>query len=190
LGTLRGRLARKSFDLMLMALVVAGFLAIAAQDLGTVPVPDTDESYMLQTSYEMIYRGKLALPFRRLLGGNIETTWHSFTPVHYVLQSGFLKLFGWGILQGRIFDLITAAFVLVMTFLIARKLFDWRAGIVAILLLASDVTFLYRSRLLRNDYSAAMFCLLGFYLYEEAGRRKDWRWFFGSGLAGGAALMC
>lgn len=180
---------KKRFDMILMALTVAGFLAVAAQGLAVAPVPDTDESYMLQVSYEMIHHGKLAQPFSRYLGGNIENTLHSFTPVYFVMLSGFLKLFGWGILQGRIFNLITAALMLVIIFFIGRKLFDWRVGMTAILLTVSDITFLYRSRFLRNDYCAAMFALLAFYLYEEAEKRKDWRWFTGSGLAAGAALM-
>ncbi|MGA9769424.1 MAG: glycosyltransferase family 39 protein [Blastocatellia bacterium] len=180
---------KKNFDLILMAAVIASFLALAAQGLASVPVPDTDESYMLQVSYEMNYRGKLAQPFSRYLGGNIENTLHSFTPVYFVMLSGFLKLFGWGILQGRVFNLITAAFTLVMIFVIGRRMFDWRVGLSAVILVISDITFLYRSRFLRNDYSAAMFALLAFYLYEEAEKRKDWRWFMGSGLAAGAAFM-
>src|SRR5215216_3277903 len=183
------RFLRKNFDFAILALIIAGFLLVATQRLATVPVPDTDESYMLQTSYEMIYRGKLALPFRRYLGGDIENNWHSFTPLHYVIQSGFLKIFGWGLLQGRVFNLITATLVLVLVFVIGRKLFDWRAAIVAVLMLVGDVTFLQRSRYLRNDYSAAMFALLAFYLYEAAERHKSWRFFLGSGLAVGAALM-
>lgn len=180
---------KKNFDMLVMAFVIASFLIVAAQGLASAPVPDTDESYMLQVSYEMIHRGKLAQPFSRYLGGNIENTLHSFTPVYFVMLSGFLKMFGWGILQGRIFNLITAAFTLAMIFVIGRKLFNWRVGLTAIILLISDITFLYRSRFLRNDYSAAMFALLAFYLYEEAETRKDWRWFMGSGLAAGAALM-
>jgi 4-amino-4-deoxy-L-arabinose transferase-like glycosyltransferase len=183
------RMLKKHFDMILMALIIASFLALAAQGLASVPVPDTDESYMLQVSYEMIYRGKLAQPFSRYLGGNIENNLHSFTPVYFVMLSGFLKLFGWGILQGRVFNLITAAFTLMMIFIIGRKMFNWRVGLTAIILVISDITFLYRSRFLRNDYSAAMFALLAFYLYEEAEKRKDWRWFMGSGLAAGAAFM-
>src|SRR5215216_1233091 len=183
------RFLRKNFDFAILGLVIAGFAFVAAHRLGTAPVPDTDESYMLQTSYEMIYRGKLALPFRRYLGGNIENNWHSFTPLHYVIQSGFLKVFGWGVLQGRVFNLITAMLTLVMVFLISRKLFDWRAGLAAVLMLVGDVTFLERSRYLRNDYSAAMFALLAFYLYDAAERRKSWQLFIGSGVAAGAALM-
>jgi 4-amino-4-deoxy-L-arabinose transferase-like glycosyltransferase len=181
---------RKNFDFALLGLIIAGFLLIATQRLATVPVPDTDESYMLQISYEMIYRGKLANPFLRYLGGNIENNLHSFMPLHYVIQSGFLKIFGWGLLPGRVFNLITAMTMLVMVFVIGRKLFDWRAGLAAVLLLACDVTFLERSRYMRNDYSASMFALLAYFLYEAAERRKSWRLFLGSGLAGGAALMC
>ena len=181
---------RKYFDFALLALIIAGFLSVASQRLATVPTPDTDESYMLQTSYEMLYRGKLALPFRRFLGGNIENNWHSFTPLHYVLQSGFLKLFGWGIPQGRAFNLTMATLLLILVHLIGRKLFDWRVGLMAVIVLVCDVTFLERSRYLRNDYSTAMFALLAFLLYEAAERRKDWRLFVTSGLAAGAALMC
>ena len=76
-----------------------------------------------------------------------------------------------------------------MIFVIGRKMLNWRVGLIAIILVISDITFLYRSRFLRNDYSAAMFALLAFYLYEEAEKRKDWRWFMGSGLAAGAAFM-
>jgi len=180
---------KKHFDFALACIAIAAFLLVACQRLGTVPVPDTDESYMLQTSYEMINRGNLALPFRRLLGGNIETTWHSFTPLHYVIQSGFLKVFGWGLLQGRVFNLVMSSLMLVMLYLIGRKLFGWQPGLIAVLLIVCDVTFLERSRYLRNDYSAAMFALLAFYVYEAAERRKNWRWYIGCGLAAGAALM-
>ena len=181
---------KKYSDFATLALVLAGFLYVATPRLATVPVPHTDESYMLLTSYEMLYRGKLALPFRRLLGGNIENNWHSLTPVHYVIQSGFLKLFGWGLAQGRAFNLTMAILVLVMVYLIGRKLFDWRAGLIAIALLVCDVTFLERSRYLRNDFSAALFALLAFMLYESAERRNNTKLFIGSGLAAGAALMC
>jgi 4-amino-4-deoxy-L-arabinose transferase-like glycosyltransferase len=180
---------RRHFDLFIFGLIALAFLLIASQRLGTAPVPDTDESYMLQTSYEMLNRGKLALPFRRYLGGNIENVWHSFTPLHYVMQSGFMKAFGWGLLQGRIFNLAMAVLVLALVYLIARRLFDWRAGLVAVGLLVCDVTFLERSRYLRNDFSASMFALLAFYLYEEAERRERGKYYVGAGLAAGAALM-
>ncbi|HSB12123.1 MAG TPA: glycosyltransferase family 39 protein [Blastocatellia bacterium] len=184
------QILKRNIDSCIFAMLVAGFIFLVGQRLGEVPVPQVDESYMMQTSYEMLTRGKLALPFRRFLGGDIENNWHSLTPVHYLIQTGFFKLFGWGIAQGRAFNLTLAMIVLLLVYLIGRKLFDGRVGLIAVVMIMCDVTFLERSHFLRNDYSAVMFALLAFYLYETAERRKDWRFFFGSGLAAGGALMC
>jgi len=181
---------RQNIDLLIFVLIVAGFTLVAAQRLGEVPVPQVDESYMMQTSYEMLNRGALSLPFRRFIGGNIENDWHSLTPVHYVIQTGFFKVFGWGITEGRAFNLTLAIIVLLLVFLIGRRLFDWRVGIIAVVLIVCDVFFLERSRFLRNDYSAVMFALAAFYLYEAAERRKSWRLFLASGLTAGASVMC
>src|SRR5262245_14338553 len=183
-------LLKRYFDYGLLALVVGGFVLLTAQRLGQMPVPDVDESYMLQTSYEMMNHGKLALPFRRFLGGNIENVWHSLTPLHYVLQTGFFYVFGWGVTQGRAFNLVMASLVLVMIYLIGRLLFDWRVALIAVVMVVCDVTFLEYSRHLRNDYSAAMFALLACLLYEVAEQRKRIAFYVGSGLAAGAALMC
>src|SRR5262245_10318607 len=116
---------KRHFDCALAALVIAGFVLVGAQRLSDVLLPDSDESMMLQISYEMIYHGKLAFPMKSFYGGNIENAWHSLTPVSFAFLSGFMKLFGWGLLQGRTFNLLTAALVLLMTYIVARKLFSW-----------------------------------------------------------------
>lgn len=181
---------KDKFDLLLLALIVTAFVLIASTRLGHVPVPETDESYTLQVAYEMVNRGQLSLPMYRYLGGNIENVWHSYTPVYFVLLSGFLKLTGWGLLEGRWFNLITAVLTLLMVHLIGRKLFNWRAGLIAVLLLASDQTFFERSRLVRNDFAAAAFAMLAYYLYEIAEQKKRGRYYVAAGLAAGAGVMC
>ncbi len=177
-------------DLVLVALVIGGFVSIAAQKLATVPVYETDESYTLQVPYEILNRGKLALPMYRYLGGNIENVWHSLTPVFFAILAGFLKLFGFGVLQGRVFNLLTVVLTLWMVYLIGRRLFDWRVGLIAVVMITSDQTVLERSRLLRNDYAAEALALLAFYLYEAAARRKSGRLYVASGVAAGAGVMC
>jgi 4-amino-4-deoxy-L-arabinose transferase-like glycosyltransferase len=177
-------------DFAWFALVLGAFLFIAAQRLGTVPVPEGDEAFTLQVPYEMLNHGKLALPMLRYLGGNIENVWHSFIPVYFVLLTGFHKLFGFGLVQGRAFNLVTAALTLLMVYLIGRRLFDWRAGLISVVMLVGDQTFLERSRLLRSDYAASAFALLAFYLYELAEQRRSSRFYIGSGLAAGAGVMC
>lgn len=180
--------ARADFGLLLI--LIGGFVFVAAQRLGTIPVPEGDEAFTLQVPYEMLNRGRLALPMFRYLGGNIENLWHSFTPVCFLLLSGFLKLFGFGLLQGRAFNLLTAVTTLVMIYLICRRLFDWRAGVFAVMIMIGDQTFIERSRLLRNDYAAASFALLAFYLYDIARARKHSGYYIASGLAAGAGVMC
>lgn len=182
---------RNNYDLAILLLVVAGFVYVASQRLGVAPMPDDgDESMTLQVPYEIIYRGHFGWPMYRYQGGNIETKWHSFRPVYYLMMTGFFKIFGWGLLQGRTFTLLMAVLMLVIVYLIGRRLFDWRAAMVAVLLLVADPTFLERSRMVRHDYAAAMFALLAFFLYEMARERKKGAFYVASGVAGGAGAMC
>lgn len=147
---------KKLCDFLVIPLLLAGFLAIAGQRIGSVPVPDDgDESMILQVPYEILHRGKFAWPMYRYLGGNIENAWHSFRPVYYLLLTGFFKLFGWGLTQGRVFNLITAAIALLLVYVIGRRLIGWRAGLVGVVMLISDPTFFERSRMIRNEYQAA-----------------------------------
>ena len=180
---------RFNLDLLLVALVITAFVALASQRLGTVPVPEGDEAFTLQVPYEMLNHGQLALPMLRYLGGNIENVWHSYVPVYFVTLSGFHELFGFGLAQGRAFNLITAALTLLMIYLIGRRLFDWRAGLVAVVMLFGDPIFFERSRLLRDDYAAAAFALLAFYLYEMAEERNKTGLYLAAGLAAGAGVM-
>src|SRR5437763_7520513 len=180
-----------NLDLTLLATVVAGFSAVAAQRLGTVPVPDTgDEAMILQVAYEILYRGKFAWPMYRYLGGDIDNAWHSFRPVYYWLMTGFFKLFGWGLVQGRAFNLLAAAISLVVLYFIDRRLFGWPSGLVAVLMVAAYPNFVARSRMVRNECVVMLFVLLGYYLSEIAEARQRARYFVAAGLAVGASVMC
>src|SRR5262245_21898054 len=181
---------RRYLPFVLLALLITVFIFVAAQKLGSAPQPDTDESMTLQVPYEMHFRGKLAFPMYRYLGGNIENVWHSYTPVFFVLLSSFQKVFGWGLLQGRAFNLVIAALILVIIYLIGRELSGWRLGLISALVLVADPTFLDRSRLVRNDYIAARLGLMAFWLYELA-ERKNLRWLYvACGVSAGAGVMC
>jgi len=186
----RSNRLKYNLDFGIFWLIVAAFVSIAAQRLGTVPVPEGDEAFTLQVPYEMLYRGKLALPMLRYLGGNIENAWHSFIPVYFLTLAGFHKVFGFGLVQARAFNLATAVLTLLMVYLVGRRMFDWRAGLIAVVMLVGDQTFLERSRLLRDDYAAAALAMLAFYLYEIAATRRSSLFYVASGLAAGAGVMC
>jgi 4-amino-4-deoxy-L-arabinose transferase-like glycosyltransferase len=184
------KIASRYWDIALFVLLVAGFVFVAAERLGTVPVPDSDEAMTLQVPYEILYRGKLAFPMYRFLGGNIENVWHSYTPLFFLALSGFMKIFGWGLLQGRAFNLITAVVLLLMVFLIGRRLITRQTGLIAVVLMISDPVFFARSRLARNDMLAASLGLLAFYLYDKAQEQEKKSYAIASGMLAGAAVMC
>jgi 4-amino-4-deoxy-L-arabinose transferase-like glycosyltransferase len=184
------RLLKDNWDFGLLGALVGGFAFVAAQRIGSVPVPDNgDESMLLQIPYEIIYRGKFAWPMCRYLGGNIENAWHSFRPGLFLMSAGFFKVFGWGLTQGRVFNLITAALTLVMVYVVGRRLFDWRTGLTGVAMLISDQVFFERSRMVRYEHPAAMVALLAFYLYEIAEERRSKWLYIASGLAAGTAVM-
>ncbi len=182
---------KRNFDFAILAALLLIFVSVASIRLGEVPVPDkADEAFTLQVPYEMLNHGQISLPMYRLMGGNIENVWHSYTPAYFVFLSGFFKLFGFGLTEGRAFNLITAMLVMALVFLICRRLFDWRAAVFAVLLLASDNLIFERSRFLRNDFAAAAFALLAYYLYERAEESKRTSLFVATGLAAGVGVMC
>jgi 4-amino-4-deoxy-L-arabinose transferase-like glycosyltransferase len=184
------RALRHNLDFVLLAIIIAAFVAVAAERLGSVPVPDTDEAMTLQVPYEMLNRGKLAFPMFHYLGGNIENVWHSYTPVFFLALSGFQKVFGWGLVEGRAFNLATAALLLVMLYLVGRRLFGWQVGLIAVVFVISDPVFFARARLVRNDMLAATFGLLAFYLYDLAEEKRSKWLYIASGFAAGAGVMC
>ena len=61
---------------------------------------------------------------------------------------------------------------------------------ISVVLLIGDPVFFERSRLLRNDFAAATFALLAFWLYEGAQQHKKLKYYIASGLAAGAGVMC
>jgi len=71
---------------------------------------------------------------------------------------------------------------------LGRRIFDWRVGFIAVVIIISDPTLLERSRLLRNDYAAEAFALLAFLLYEIAEQRKSSRLYIAAGLADGVTF--
>jgi len=180
---------KNNLDFVALALILAAFVALAARRLETVPVPEIDEASTLQVAYELLNHGQISLPMHRFLGGNIENSWHSYTPVYFVTLSGFLKIAGWGLLQGRIFNLLTAVLLLIAVHAVGRRLFDWRVGLTAVFFLVSDPTFFERSRLIRNDFAAAALAMLAYWLYENARQKQKTVWYVASGVAAGAGVM-
>src|SRR5215469_11341011 len=90
------RVSRRYWDFGLLGALVGGFVFIAIQRLGAVPIPDEgDEAMLLQVAYEIIHRGKFGYPIFLHMGGNIDNVWHSFRPALVRMEAAVFKIFGW-----------------------------------------------------------------------------------------------
>jgi len=165
-----GKLAKQS-DLLLLAAFCSLFFSIALIHIGFVPPPWQDEPWLMQPSYELLKGHGISLPMFRLVGTNMESQF-IFNPAFSFILALFFKLFGFGIVQARVFNLIISVGVLVIVYLIARRLFCWKAGIIAVAALAFDVNYFNNSRFLRNDFLPIFLGLTSIYLYFVA-RDRD-----------------
>ncbi len=96
-------------------------------------------------------------------------------------------------LVGRFFSALVDLVSILFTFLIARRLYDWRAGLLAALLLALAVMPIQQSHFFTMDNWATAFCTLGVYAAVRAATLGEaaphWRlrWWALFGLALGLA---
>lgn len=83
----------------------------------------------------------------------------------------------WVILPGRIAICLFAIGTIFLTYRLAERLFDWRAGMVAIALLAVSPAHITYSQIIRSDMMACFFmllCMLSALNIAERGRTRDY----------------
>src|SRR5262249_2622053 len=141
-------------------------IGLEALKIGLYPVPWKDESWLMQPAYEILRQGKMCSPMFRHLGSELGEL--SMTdPVFTYMLAGWFRVFGFGITEARLFNLLLSAGVLVLVYLIGRKWGGRWAGAVAVLLLVFDFNFSYNSRFLRNDFASVFFALGAAFCYLQ-----------------------
>ncbi|MBX7224083.1 MAG: phospholipid carrier-dependent glycosyltransferase [Blastocatellia bacterium] len=177
---------------ILLAGLVSVFVFFASRRLETVPAPLGDEPWLMQTAYELITHGSLGLPMFRLVGGNIERVWMTM-PGLFLSLAAFFKSFGAGLEQARAYNLTSACLVLVLVFLIGRKLHSRGAGLLAAFTLGFDANFFHIARIFRNDIPTVACALAGFYFFLRAqvtdNPRRAWLWGFLAGFLTAFAIL-
>lgn len=85
-----------------------------------------------------------------------------------------LRLFGFGLFQGRVVSLVWGGLLLWATFLVGRRMYGPAAGAVAVLLLAVSQPFLVSSHIIRPDIVVATLVMAALYCalrgLQEGGR--------------------
>lgn len=153
--------------------LVGAFTLLAARKLGFFPAPWKDEAWLMQPAYELMAGGQICLPMFRHMGAQIGELVMS-DPVFTALLALWFRIFGFGLLSARAFNLALAAGALLTVYFLARR---WRgpgAGAIALVMLATDNNFFTGARFLRNDFASLLFALLAACLYVHARNKRHY----------------
>lgn len=154
-------------EIFLVGIIIGGFALMAGQKIGFYPVPWKDEPWLMQPAFEVLKTGKMSMPMFRHFGNELGE--RIFTdPVFTYLLAGWFRVFGFGILQARLFNLTLSVGALLLVYLIGRLLAGRTAGLIAITLLVSDNNYFTGSRFLRNDFASLFFALASAFSYLKA----------------------
>ncbi|WP_425229428.1 ArnT family glycosyltransferase [Sphingomonas sp.] len=179
--------------LLLIGILLAGLLLrLRGLGFGLPALYDPDEPLFVLTGLKL------------LRDGTLNPGWfgHPGTQTIYVLAAIGAGLFGWGrltgafpnaeafaqsiyhdptalFLSGRVFMVVCALVVILLTWLVARRLFDARTGLLAAALLAIDPIHIRWSQVIRTDVHATVFVLLTLLAAVAVARRgalRDYAW--------------
>ena len=128
---MKPRAADLLFAALLLAVVAAGLVGLDA-----VPRMHTDEPWQAAPGYELVTRGRFA---SQLFSGfhGMERHYYGFMPLSPILLGVSLRLFGLGLFQMRLVPLALASLVLLLTYLLGKRLFSPGRALLAALVLAS-----------------------------------------------------
>jgi 4-amino-4-deoxy-L-arabinose transferase-like glycosyltransferase len=93
-------------------------------------------------------------------------------PLHYLALRGWLKLFGFGLLQARVLSVIFGTLAIVFLYLLAEYLFDRRTALLSALLMAVSQLAIMFSQEARPYAQMHLLALASAYLFLRAWREE------------------
>lgn len=140
-----------------------------------------DEAIYAQVSKGMVERNEWLTPH---WNGQL---WFHKSPVFFWLTALFFKLFAIDEFWGRFASALSGVGVLLLSYLIARRIYDRAAGVLAVLILLASQLFVFYARVGTTDTMLTLFVLLAAYAYLKT--EDDDRFWLLAGAACAMALM-
>ena len=151
--------------------------------LTMMPRVNVDEPWLMERAYQVIRTGVASQP---MLG--LKTA--------YLLQVGYgyllapwLAVFGVGLFQARLFNVLLGLGTVLLVALIGRRTIDPVTGLTAAVLLAVDSNFLGGVRNARTDIPSVFFVTAALAAYVTGRERSRGPWFALSGACLGIAML-
>lgn len=143
-----------------------------------------DEAIYAKIAKNMVQRGEyIDLYWRRSI------PWFEKPPLMMWLMSMFMSAFGFISLAARLPSALFGLGAVIMTYLLAKRLFGKMAAYISALSLITGIHFLYYSRAAMLDVAVTFFITLSIYLFVIAKEDKRFLFYILTGLSVGLAVM-
>jgi len=146
-----------------LAILALAFGALFFQFLGRLPLIDPDEGRYIEIPREMLERGDFVTPTLNYV------KYFEKPPLHYWLNALSLSVFGENEFAARFAGTLCGLLTVLLTYYLARRLFDRRTALCSATILGTAGGFLLQSRINFTDMTLT-FCLstaFAFFLLAE-----------------------
>jgi len=121
------------------------------------------------------------------LPGWAHLSFHDHPPLVFLIQHFFLSLFGMSVFVARLPFVLAGLGSVFLIYLITKRLFDQKTGLIAAALMAATPLAVWISRVALMEGIVIAFMLLAWYLFLRA--LEDPRYWFGWGIAVGLSFL-
>src|SRR3990172_8003814 len=168
------------------SIVVAAYIAIGLISLARVPIVWLDEPLYTQPAWSLVTNGSLGMPmFSGLHGFDQDNV--IFGRIHLGAVAASFKLLGLGPFQARLPSFLAGLAVIYLTYLLGRRLWNARAGVVAAIALAVSPVFVMQTHDARPEILLLAFFLAALYLAVRSDAELGIRGHVGAGAIAGLA---
>src|SRR5688572_875339 len=162
------------------AVIVVLAITFLFGDLGSNPLR-FDEAIYAGISKEIVERGEWLTPHWN------TSVWFEKPPAYLWITGLLFKLFGITEFWARFASALSALGVLLLAFLIARRIYNDSAGVFAVVILLSSQLFVYYGRVGTTDTMLTLCIMLAVYAYLRSA--DDQRFWLLAGASCAVALM-
>jgi 4-amino-4-deoxy-L-arabinose transferase-like glycosyltransferase len=170
----------------LTALVVATYVFVSMFTLARVPIVWLDEALYTQPAWSFVTSGSFGMTMLPDLHGFDQTN-VAFGRIYLGAVAVSYKLLGLGPFQARLPSLVAGLLVIVLVYLLGRRLWNARVGVFAALALAVSPVFVMQTHDARPEMLLLAFILAASYLVVRAEAEPGIRGHLTAGLIAGLA---
>lgn len=143
-----------------------------------------DEPWLSDAALQFLKNGRFGFSiFGDLYGLDKDV---GFGNIHLFAEAMMFKLFGFGLYQARLVSFLSGLLLIWFTYLLGKKLYDRKTGIMSAVLFSLSGMFVDASHFARQEMMLALFMAASLYLYLLAREKRSKILYFITGLLLGA----